>query len=428
MDIKILAKSCLTKLVDAGVDLASVSVINSQKHELQKDYDVISLSRNTDEISIQLRVIDDQREGTQAFNYTSDADIDTYIAKVVETAKNSKQDKAFAMAENTVESKSFGATTPDLDLMYSLLDAFIKEKDEKYPEIKDTSTIFFESSHSYTLNNKGVELEFKNGYYGAVSIFTAVRDAKSSSLNYTFNVIPELPEALMKVGRFEQVFQETIEQIDQKIFDDKFEGEVILSPEAVGFCVQMMLAELGGLDLVNKTSKFQDDLHKKVFHEKLTLKATPMNPDLAIKALANQEGFLYKEDYIIKNGVINSFFVNQYVANKTGLERTDLSPSPAIIENGDTKFEDMVKGIKKGILINRISGGNPNKNKDFSAIAKNSYYIEDGKILYPINEVMVTANIINMLQNIIEVSQETLNFGESIVPWIKCAGVTVSGK
>ena len=93
---------------------------------------------------------------------------------------------------------------------------------------------------------------------------------------------------------------------------------------------------------------------------------------------------------------------------------------------GDESLNDMIKSTDKGIVLCRFSGGNPSDNGDFSGVAKNSYYIENGKIKYPISETMISGNICEMFNNIISISKETIDFGNSIYPWIKFDGVTIS--
>ncbi len=99
------------------------------------------------------------------------------------------------------------------------------------------------------------------------------------------------------------------------------------------------------------------------------------------------------------------------------------------VNPGSDNLQDMIKSIKKGVIIHGISSGNPNKNKDFSGVIKNSYYVENGQIKYPINEAMITANIVEMFNNIVSISQERESvFGSCIVPWMKISGVNIAGK
>ena len=89
-------------------------------------------------------------------------------------------------------------------------------------------------------------------------------------------------------------------------------------------------------------------------------------------------------------------------------------------------LSEIIKQVERGILLSRFSGGNPANNGDFSGVAKNSYYIENGEIKYTISETMVSGDIREMFENIGEVSSDRINFGSDILPWISFKGITVS--
>ena len=50
-----------------------------------------------------------------------------------------------------------------------------------------------------------------------------------------------------------------------------------------------------------------------------------------------------------------------------------------MVDPGEQSYDDIVKNVDKGILLCRFSGGVPSTSGDFSGVAKNSYYIENGK-------------------------------------------------
>ena len=124
--------------------------------------------------------------------------------------------------------------------------------------------------------------------------------------------------------------------------------------------------------------------------------------------------------------VLRTFLLSLYGANKTGLTRAVNNGQAYVVDAGKVNFDDMVKSVKKGILLQRFSGGMPSDNGDFSGVAKNSYYIEDGKIQYPLIETMVSGNIGSLLYSIKNISQERIDFGSDIYPWIQFDGVTIS--
>ena len=99
-----------------------------------------------------------------------------------------------------------------------------------------------------------------------------------------------------------------------------------------------------------------------------------------------------------------------------------------VVDPGTTSLGDMLKSVKKGLLMARFSGGQPSSSGDFSGIAKNSYLIEDGMVKHPVSESMVSGNFAEMLKSITAVSKERVDFGYGIYPWVAFSGVTVSGK
>ena len=65
---------------------------------------------------------------------------------------------------------------------------------------------------------------------------------------------------------------------------------------------------------------------------------------------------------------------------------------------------------------------------DFSGVAKNSFYVEDGKVRFPVNETMVAGNFVDLLHNVRAVGATAVNFGSQAFPAIAASGVTISTK
>jgi PmbA protein len=131
---------------------------------------------------------------------------------------------------------------------------------------------------------------------------------------------------------------------------------------------------------------------------------------------------------LIEAGVLRSFLLSMYGARKTGLQRAANMGSNLIVDSGDTPLAEMIAAVDEGLLLCRFSGGNPSDNGDFSGVAKNSYYIKDGKIQFPVSETMVSGNIASMLNSIESISAERVNNGYNVMPWICFNGLNVTGK
>jgi PmbA protein len=125
--------------------------------------------------------------------------------------------------------------------------------------------------------------------------------------------------------------------------------------------------------------------------------------------------------------VLKSFALSLYGSNKTGKPRALNSAFNNIeVLPGTIPLEEMIKGVDRGILLNRFSGASPGPSGDVSGVAKNSFLIEKGVITGALKETMVSFNIIDVLQKI-GISKERCLNGITVLPWCCFDGVTVSG-
>lgn len=131
----------------------------------------------------------------------------------------------------------------------------------------------------------------------------------------------------------------------------------------------------------------------------------------------------------IKEGILTSFALSQYGANKTGKPRASNTAFWTLeVAAGDIPLEDIIKGVNRGILLNRFSGASPGPSGDISGVAKNSFFIENGKVTDALKETMLSFNILDVLSNIPAISVERCKNGIDVLPWCCLDGITISGK
>lgn len=99
-----------------------------------------------------------------------------------------------------------------------------------------------------------------------------------------------------------------------------------------------------------------------------------------------------------------------------------------IVESGNTPLADMIKDIKKGLLVGAISAGFPSGNGELSGVAKNSFYIENGSIKGAVNETMISTNLADLMMQVRSISKEHWDCGYSSLPYICFDGVNITGK
>jgi len=156
------------------------------------------------------------------------------------------------------------------------------------------------------------------------------------------------------------------------------------------------------------------------------LHSHPESDEIADGYFVTSDGYVAENSTIIDKGVLKTHLLGVYGSNKLRKIRAVNDGGAYIVDPGEKLHTDIIKDIEQGILLSRFSGGYPAANGDFSGVAKNSYYIENGEIKYPIAETMVSGNAREMFENLDEISLDRIDFGSCILPWISFEGITVS--
>ena len=89
---------------------------------------------------------------------------------------------------------------------------------------------------------------------------------------------------------------------------------------------------------------------------------------------------------------------------------------------------DMIRSIRRGLIVGGFSGGEPGANGEFSGVAKNSFYVEDGEIRGAVLETMISGNLAEVFSHVREISSELISDGNMAFPYLTADGITISGK
>jgi PmbA protein len=425
-----IARYCLNEIQEKGAQKAFCSFLNTEKHELNVASGEISLFRTNFDTKLYLMGIKDDRKGTITINKSDKEALDEAALQVLDLIDSSQPDPANDIAEKQ-PSKTFsqGPEEADLDLMYKRLQEFLDYTKKKYPQtIIEEINFSFNKKNGVVLNSNGVDFQFKGGHYEFVVMFTSKDGEKTSSFNYAVNLSEDLERPFSDCSSIDRLLKQSSEQLLMHSIPEKFTGDVIFTPECLDDVLGKIMGYISDYSLIKGSSVYKDKLEKQIASSCLTVHSMPLSKKLAQRYFITGDGYEAQNSTIIEKGILKCFNLSLYGARKTGLKKAVNNGGCYVVEPGDTAFADMIKSTEKGILLCRFSGGNPSDNGDFSGVAKNSYYIENGVIKYPVNETMITGNLVEMLQNIEQISQERVNPGYHIYPWIKFKGVTVSGK
>ena len=419
---------CIDKLKRAGAEKVECSVSFSEKKELNIDSGEMTLLRTTFNTSLGISVIKDQKKGSTSINKTDKGSIDQAVEQVMELAKASQPDEALDIAEKQpTKSFSKGDETADLDSMYNRMEEFLGYVNSTYPTVNlEQAVLDFTYSRSYFQNSNGVNFDINKGMYGFYPGFLSKDGKDTSSMNGTFFSALNLDKPLHKYCSIDTLLKQSTEQIRTQQVQNKFVGDVVVTPDCVSDFLGFITTDISDGKMITGNSLFKDKLNEQITHPGLTLHSHPVSEEICDGYFVTDDGYIAENITIIDKGVLKTHLLSLYGSRKLGKSRAVNDGDAYLVDPGSMSRDSIISGIDKGVLLARFSGGNPANNGDFSGVAKNSYYIEDGEIKYPISETMVSGNIREMFENMGEVSKDRVDFGYCIFPWISFKGLTVS--
>ncbi|MDP2866118.1 MAG: metallopeptidase TldD-related protein [Elusimicrobiota bacterium] len=430
MTRKDLPHLCLELLKKYGAQKAQCVLTKTKKYQVKASAGRLSLLRSAVNADIRLLAIKEGQQGQVSINATGKSEITEAAKQAVQAAAASPRDTAYGISEFQQEqSFSRGDEKPDLDGMCARMSEFLRGA-KTYPGLRlAEAALSFTFEEKIFVNSNRVGLSSSIGVYDLSLDFSSIAGGSSSSVNFASLRLANLSRPLMACGSIELLLKQSVESVRAKPVNRKFLGDIIVSPECLGSFLSFITEDsLRDSRIISGTSMYRDKIGSVVAAKGFTLGSMPLLPEIASGYFITPDGYKAENISILESGRLKTFILSRYGAQKTSLNRAANSGGCYVVDPGSEDFADVVKSVKRGLLVTRFSGGAPSQAGDFSGLAKNSFYIENGKIRFPVSETMISGNIPKMFMNIKCISKERVNLGDAIYPWIHFPGVTISGK
>ena len=213
---------------------------------------------------------------------------------------------------------------------------------------------------------------------------------------------------------------------------------VVFDCRESGSLLRQLSSAINGAAVARKTSFLKDSMGKQIFKNDVTVIDNP----LRIRGLASRpfdgEGVITKQQDIIRNGVLQSWLLDVRSANQLGLQTTGHAvrgfsgpPSPAntnfYMEAGSISPEELIADIKSGVYITETFGMGINLvTGDYSQGAA-GFYIENGKLTFPVNEITIAGNLSEMFMGLTPANDLKFEYGINC-PTVLIESMTVAGE
>jgi PmbA protein len=156
----------------------------------------------------------------------------------------------------------------------------------------------------------------------------------------------------------------------------------------------------------------------------------------------DDEGVASRRNPLIEKGTVRTFLYDLQTAGLAKAESTgsaerslaaqpSISPACLLIDDGEISFEEMVRGVKEGLVVEELMGAGQGNvmGGDFSGNVLLGYKIENGEIAGRVKDTMVAGNVHEVLKRIAAIGGEARWVGGSLrTPALAFEALTVSAK
>jgi PmbA protein len=204
------------------------------------------------------------------------------------------------------------------------------------------------------------------------------------------------------------------------------------APAAVGLIGSFVSAASGG-NLYRKSSFLVDALGKAVFAKGVSIEERPHEPRALASSPFDDEGVATRERTVVRNGVLEGYFLGSYSARKLGLKSTGSAGGNhnlVVTPGGSTAgpgLPGMLKLLGKGLLVTEMMGQGVNLLTGDYSRGASGFWVENGEIAYPVEEITVAGNLKDMFRGIAAVGRDEVVRGAYRCGSILIENMTIAG-
>lgn len=191
-----------------------------------------------------------------------------------------------------------------------------------------------------------------------------------------------------------------------------------------------LAAAISGGNLYRKSSFLLDALGKPVMASRVTIDEDPFLLRGLASSAFDSEGVATQSRRLVDGGVLQGYFLSSYSARKLGMQTTGNSGGAhnLVVHSTGESFAELLGQMGNGLLVTELLGQGVNTvTGDYSRGAA-GFWVENGVIAYPVEEITIAGNLRDMFLNIEAIADDTLDRGGRRIGSVLIGGMMVAGE
>lgn len=431
-----LVRFALAEAGRAGADAAEVSASSSRGLAVKVRRGEVDTLEHMRDRGLGVTVYFGQRKASASSADYGEAAIRETVRAASEIARHTSADPCAGLADP----EQLAREVPDLDL-YHPWDVTPEAAIEQARECEAAAL----AVDPRLTNSEGAELssgEAVNAYgnsHGFVGGFRASqhglgcvvvgREGEQMQREHWFTAAraPADLEAAAAVGR--EAGERTARRLGARRLATTSAPVLFAAPVARSLIGHFVGAVSGG-SLYRRASFLVDSLGTQIFPAFVRMDEQPHLPRGLGSAPFDAEGVATRPRRLVADGVLQGYVLSSYSARQLGMTTTGNAGGVhnLTVSGGDRGFEALLRDMHRGLLVTQLMGQGANPvTGDYSRGAA-GFWVEDGTIAYPVEEITVAGNLRAIYRNLAAVGTDVDRRGSIHCGSLLVEGLTIAGE
>jgi PmbA protein len=231
--------------------------------------------------------------------------------------------------------------------------------------------------------------------------------------SYTINRDPNQLHTVEKLAQ--EAADKTLKRLSARRLPT-CQAPVIFHAEIATRLIKTFLEAISGGNIYRKASFLIDQVGKAVFAKKISIYERPHLLRALGSAPFDAEGVRTCDRVLVSEGILSGYLLSSYSARKLGLQSTGNAGGAhnILLETSQLSLNELIKQMDKGLLVTEVLGQGINLVTGDYSRGATGFWVENGEIQYPVEEITIAGNLKDMYQNIVAIGND-INHQSSIL-------------
>ncbi len=213
---------------------------------------------------------------------------------------------------------------------------------------------------------------------------------------------------------------------------------VVFDPEMAGSFLGNLCSAVNGYAIYKGVSYLIGRLGERIAPETVTVSDDGrLTGGLGSKPF-DGEGLATRKNVVVDRGMLKTYLLDAYAARKlklvsTGNASRSVGEAPSAgatnfyLAPGAVSPEEIIRSVKRGLYVTELIGFGINMVTGDYSRGAGGFWIENGELAYPVEEVTIAGNLKDMWMNVEAIGNDLVFRGRLASPTVKIAEMTVAG-